>query len=303
MDRPRPAYSAASDIDFTYATASQQAFRRAFIRLIENMSGQRHLRSLYETYVRGPEPGDFFDTAIEKLNLDVVFDAGKLMRIPRGEPLIFIANHPFGVADGIVLTWLARKARPEVKVMANHVLCQAPEARKHLLPVDFSGTKDALLTNLETRRQALAALRKGGAIGLFPGGGVAASEKPWGGPAVDPHWHAFLAQLVRKSGAAVVPIYFDGQNSRLFQIASHTSYTLRLALFFRETHRLMGRAIRVEIGDMIKPQTLAAIGDKEQLLLSLRRATYSLAPPSKRNRKSRNALWEREFVYPAKMKF
>ncbi|MEL6947600.1 MAG: lysophospholipid acyltransferase family protein [Pseudomonadota bacterium] len=291
------------EISFTYSTASQRPGRRNFIKLVEMCSGQKRLKQLYENYVNErSQDQDFFDAAIDRLELKVDFDEERLAAVPRTGPVLFIANHPYGVADGIVLTWLAKKARPDVKVMANHVLCQAPEAGSNLMPVDFSGTREALRTNIATRKEALATLNQGGAVGIFPGGGVAASEKPWKGPAVDPTWHTFLAKLVQQGKATVVPIYFDGQNSRLFQLASHTSYTLRLALFFRETHRLIGSQLRIAIGDPIGPDDLADLSQKDALVRHLRKKTYELAQSLPKRRRRQHPPHDREFVYPSRLK-
>jgi putative hemolysin len=88
------------------------------------------------------------------LRLNVRYDASRLEAVPRNAPVLFIANHPYGVLDGLVLAWLASKALPDVKVLANHVLCQAAETRDHLLPVDFTRTEAALRTNVDSRMQA-----------------------------------------------------------------------------------------------------------------------------------------------------
>lgn len=286
-------------IDFTYATATQSRFRRSTVRAVERLTGQRRLRRLYLDYVGSQEPGDFFDMAVDRLKLDVAFDDVALERVPTSGPVIFVSNHPYGVIDGVVLTWLARKVRPDVRVMANSVLCQAPQAADNLLPVDFAKTREALDTNVATRKKALGLLKSGGAVGLFPGGGVAASEKPFFGPAVDPRWHSFLAKLVLQSQACVVPVYFSGQNSRLFQIASHLNYTMRLALFFRETSRMIGSTLPVEIGQPISNAALRNLGDKDDIVRFLRNRTYALAPRGKR---ANDDLWEREFTYPARLK-
>ena len=121
------------------------------------------------------------------------------------------------------------------KVLANDVLCQAPEAAGNLLPVAFAPTREARETNVNSRLAAQSWLRDGHAVGIFPGGGVATSEKPLKGQAVDLPWAPFTAKLLRNSKATVIPIFFTGQNSRLFQLASHLSLTLRLSLVFRET--------------------------------------------------------------------
>jgi putative hemolysin len=292
-----------NSIEFTYSTPSHTLPQRGLIRTIEAIGGQRQLRGLYEQFLGvDAEQRDFFQAAVELLKLDINADVDPLSRVPQDRPVLFIANHPYGVLDGIVLTWLARKARPDVKVMANHVLCQAPDAKGALLPVDFSGTREALETNMTTRKQAMQTLMSNGAIGIFPAGGVAVSEKPHKGPAVDTSWHPFAAKLIRKTGATVVPVYFGGQNSRLFQIASHFSATLRLALFFFETARRIGSELEFVVGEPITPEELSSIEGKYELMRTLRMRTYNLANNLK-TPKTGHPQYDREFSFPARMKF
>jgi hypothetical protein len=66
--------------------------------------------------------------------------------------------------------------------------------------------------------------------------------------AVDPAWKLFTAKAIRRAGATVVPVFFEGQNSRLFQLASHVSLTLRLGLLFNELRNKIGSAVAVRIG-------------------------------------------------------
>jgi putative hemolysin len=80
------------------------------------------------------------------------------------------------------------------------------------------------------------------------------------------------------SKATVVPIFFEGQNSRLFQLASHMSMTLRYSLLFRETVRRMGSRLVVRIGDPIPYEDWCDIKEREPLVAEFRRRTLSLAP-------------------------
>jgi len=290
------------NISFTYSTGVASNFQRGIIRAIEAIGGQRQLKKLYEQFIGGEHSEqDFFDTAVQLLELNVSFNEAQLANIPQDAPVVFIANHPYGVLDGIVLTWLARKVRPDVKVMANHVLCQAPDASGSLLPVDFSGTEEAKLTNVQTRRQAINTLKHGGAIGIFPAGGVAVSEKPLKGPAVDTPWHPFATKLIKMSGATVIPVYFGGQNSRLFQLVSHYSYTLRLSLFFFETARRIGSNFELAIGDPIAPETIQQHANRSELTNILRRRTYELATKLPMP-KAGYPQADREFNFPKRLK-
>lgn len=272
--------SAAKPVRFSYSTADQPKLQRAVIRTIEMFGGRGKLRRLYSEHARSVLAGaDFFDSAIRLLRLNVDYDEADLQRVPATGPVLFIANHPFGVLDGITLTWLATRVRPDTKVLANDVLCQVPEARRNLLPVAFAPTREARETNVASRAEAQSWLAAGHAVGIFPGGGVSTSEQPHRGQAVDLPWAPFTAKLLSKSRATVVPVFFTGQNSRLFQVASHLSLTLRLSLVFHETARRIGSKVKVRIGRPIPFEEFEHLEDRRALVSELRRRTYMLARP------------------------
>ncbi|CAN5150093.1 hypothetical protein BH10PSE7_BH10PSE7_40500 [soil metagenome] len=267
-------------IRFTYSTADQPLLTRTVIRAIERMGGQRKLKKIYDDHRASVDAGEnFFAAAVKLLKLDIQFDADALARCPREGPVLFIANHPYGVLDGIALTWLAMKVRPDIKVLANSVLCQVPEARTNLLPVDFAETRAARETNVRSRKAAQAWLHEGHAVGIFPGGGVSTSEKPLKGPAIDLPWAPFTAKLARLSQATIIPIFFVGQNSRLFQLASHLSLTLRLSLVFRETARRIGSRLTIRVGKPVPFKTIAHLEEREALVREMRRMTFAAAHP------------------------
>lgn len=252
--------------------------QRAVIQTIEKIGGQRKLKKLYMQHQDNITNGvGFFDSAIRTLRLNIDYDEAALAQTPATGPVLFISNHPYGVLDGITLTWLATQVRPDTKVLANDVLCQAPEAAVNLLPVAFAPTREARETNVNSRHQALQWLKEGHAVGIFPGGGVSTSEKPHKGQAVDLAWAPFTAKLLRMSKATVVPVFFTGQNSRLFQLASHLSLTLRLSLVFRETTRRIGTDVKVRVGAPIPFSEIAHIEDRSDLVMELRKRTYALA--------------------------
>ena len=160
--------------------------------------------------------------------------------------MVVVANHPYGVLDGIVISWLVSKVRSDFVVLTNAVLMRAPEVQGFILPIDFSETEEAQRTNLASRAAARAQLEKGGVVVVFPAGAVStAPDKLGRKPAVDGRWQPFVSQLIQRSKAAVVPIWFGGQNSRLFQIASHVSPTLRISLIFHEVRSRIGTSLPV----------------------------------------------------------
>ncbi len=268
--------------DLSYASYFDDPVKRTFIRTVERLSGQPKIKQLYDHY-RAHLANDvpFFEAAMRLLDLKVAFSAGRLAEIPKTGPLVIVANHPFGVLDGLVICWLISLRRNDFKVLTNSALDGVPEARPFLLPVDFSGTKEATEANIAMRRAALAHIKSGGCIIVFPGGGVATTPRPFDAVAVDDEWKPFTAKLITHSGASVTPIYFEGQNSRLFQLASHFSLELRLALVFREVKRRMGTGLAVEIGETLSAEDLKDAGKRHGLMEFLREKTYGMAGPER----------------------
>jgi putative hemolysin len=254
--------------------------QRGLVLAIERMTGRPRLEKLYRDYVeRGAEREDFFTGAVRRLALNVRYDPAKLARLPESGPVVVVANHPYGVLDGIVLGWLVGQVRKDFLILVHSLLTRAPEARPYLLPVDFSGTPEAQETNLQSRERARQHLANGGALLVFPAGAVSTSPDALGrSPAVDAPWHPFVAQLVLRQKAPVLPVHFAGQNSRLFQMASHVSLTLRLSLLFKEVHDRIGTDVDVAIGDLAPFDELRAMSGRRGLLAHLRRLTYALGP-------------------------
>ena len=234
---------------FSYASADDPVLRRVAIKTIERLTGQPRLQRMYLDNQRSRRAGEtFWDAAVRQLELRVEYDQARLCALPAVGPVVIVANHPFGVLDGIVISHLVAKARTDFKVLTNSVLCRARELRPYLLPIDFARTPAALATNLRSRAGALSWLCGGGALVVFPSGAVATSERLFGRRAVDPEWKLFTAKAITRAGATVVPMFFEGQNSRLFQLASHISLTLRLSLLLSEVHNKIGSLVAVRIG-------------------------------------------------------
>ena len=266
------------DLLFSYADPSTPRVKRKLIHLIERVSGQPKLKSLYLENQRNPRPSEsFWAAAIRHLALDVRYDQSALAGIPRSGPLVVVANHPYGVLDGLTISWLMEKARKDFIVLTNAVLLRVPETQGYQLPVDFAGTPEAITTNLKTRAAARAHLDKGGAVVVFPAGGVSTAPDRLGRkPATDAPWQLFTAQLIQRSKATVVPLFFGGQNSRLFQIASHISLTLRLSLIFNEVRKRIGTMLPVAVGAPIPYGEIAHLKDRQAMVDELRARTDGL---------------------------
>ncbi|MFP4125361.1 MAG: lysophospholipid acyltransferase family protein [Alphaproteobacteria bacterium] len=265
--------------DFTYADPRDSRIRRLAIRGIERVTGKPRLARLYRQHLAAHDP-DFWGSAVRRLGVELDYDAAKLERLPAEGSVVVVANHPYGVLDGLMIGHLVGRRRRDFRIVAHGLLTRSAEAAPFLFPIDFAETETARATNLRSRKAALDWLKGGGVLIVFPGGTVSTAPTAFG-PAVDPPWKPFTAKLVHAAQAPVLPVCFVGQNSRLFQLASHVSLTLRMSLLFYEVTNKIGSRQRIEIGDLIPYAELAPLKDRAALITELRRRVYALHPTPK----------------------
>lgn len=266
--------------EISYASSARTKGGRALIRAVENTTGRLSLIRRADGYDKEVDSGqDFWRVMAQRYGLSLDVCRGSLEDIPTKGPLVLVANHPYGILDGLIMGHiLAGVRRGDFRIIAHRVFSAAPELENLILPISFDDTKSAVETNVRTRKAALDYLGQGGAIGIFPGGTVATAPRPFGRP-MDPQWRSFTARMIVKSGATVVPIYFDGQNSRLFQVASHLHTTLRMALLIKEFKKRVDAPVRVAVGKPISPELITANADDPRKMMDFLRAqTYALSP-------------------------
>lgn len=265
--------------DISYAHSAESKSGRVLIRLMENSTGRIKLIRRANGYERDVAAGrSFWSVMAERYGLTLNVIRGSLAAIPRDRPLILIANHPYGILDGLMMGHILSETRGDFRILAHQVFRKAEDLNRVILPINFDGTKEGAAQNIETRKEALSYLGRGGAIGIFPGGTVSTSATPFSKP-MDPGWRSFTARMVAKSDAVVVPVFFDGHTSRLFQIASHLHVTLRMGLLIKEFKKRVDTPVNIVIGDPIDRDVLNPLArDSKAMMDFLRKATYDLSP-------------------------
>ncbi|MFP4281241.1 MAG: lysophospholipid acyltransferase family protein [Opitutales bacterium] len=220
-------------------------------------------------------PGRFFDQGLGVLGVTYEVSDEDRGRIPREGPLVTVSNHPYGGVDGLVLGSLLDHRRGDVKLLVNYLLGHIEPFRPHIIEVDPFAGEGAKRRNFGAMRESLRWLREGHSLGLFPSGTV--SHYHWRQRQItDPAWAANLAGLIRRSGATVVPVYFEGGNSRLFQLLGLLHPRLRTVLLAGEMMRGKERCIRLRVGSPISPSRLQRFASDEAMMGFLRLKTYIL---------------------------
>ncbi|MFQ6547215.1 lysophospholipid acyltransferase family protein [Aestuariibius sp. 2305UL40-4] len=263
----------------TYSNTFDNPLTAATIRAMEWMTGKITILRLIREFERkgAPQGQAFWKAALDTMGIALTTPREQLDRIPKDGPVVIVANHPHGLVDGMVLAELIGRVRTDYKVLTRALLTGIDEvAASYLIPVPFPHEEDAQRKMMEMRATAMAELKEGGVIALFPSGVVASSETMMG-PAIEAEWNVFTAKMIRRSGAAVVPIYFPGSNSRWYQIANRLSATLRQGLLLHEIVHALNKNQAPVVGDPIPREEIARReGDPRAFMSWLRDHTLSL---------------------------
>ena len=267
-------------IAFTFATSEVNILSQQFIKLIELLTGKLKLKKLYDEYVfEDNPPEDFWNDAVRKLKfkLQTNFQDGSF--IPKKGRLIIVANHVFGVADGVSLCSVVSKIRQDYKIITHKVLRQADAVKDKIIPIDFSPNRKAMLANIDARKEAEKVLQKEGVIIIFPSGQIATKENlNFNTKAHDGDWKQFVSKLIIKTKSPVLPSYFEGQNSTLYHLANKMGQTFRYSLLMYELTRKIGDTIHLHFGEVIPFSEFEQIGNLIEITHFLRNKTYSLDP-------------------------
>src|SRR5436305_4349582 len=134
-------------------------------------------------------------------------------QLPHSGATIVIANHPFGILDGAILSTLLVSVRSDVKILANSIL-KIPELALSLIPTDTRGGALSIAANVRGVREAHRHLSDGGLLLVFPAGEVAhlqarrrtIDDSPW----------SLLAARITASRSrhshptSIVPVHING---------------------------------------------------------------------------------------------
>ena len=272
-------------IAFTFASAEVNFLSQQFIKIIELLTGKIKLKKLYDQYLLEHNPPEnFWNDAVRKLqfNLKTNYKDGSF--IPKSGRLIVVANHAFGVADGVSLCAVVSNIRQDYKIITHKVLRQADAVKEKIIPIDFSHNRSAALANINARKEAENVLKNEGVIVIFPSGQIATKQNlKLQTKADDGDWKQFVSKLIIKTQSPVLPSYFEGQNSQLYQIANKIGQTFRYSLLMYELTRKIGDTINLHFGKVIPFSDLEKIGNLIEITKHIRNKTYSLEPKTVHN--------------------
>jgi len=232
------------------------------------------VRDLYRR-VQGSPQGFRLENLLEEMRIELRVHSSDLARVPATGPAVVVANHPYGVLDGALLTVLLTRIRPDVKVLTNLFLADIPELQGNCIFVDPFHTDRSVGANRKAMREALAWLDRGGMLAIFPAGEVSHWQMP-AGQVADPEWNDTAVRLIRRTGATALPVYFCGHNGVGFQLLGMIHPKLRTAFLLQEFLNQEGKDVEVRVGSSVPADMIQGLADDHKAMEYLRWRTYLL---------------------------
>lgn len=218
---------------------------------------------------------DFASAVLEDVGLG--YSLSLPLILPDG-PFITVSNHPCGHLDGVLLIDIFGHIRPDYKVMVNGILSRIDPLKGNFIPVTPVGNERGVPTSVSIKgvKEALAHLRTGGALGLFPAGAVS-DLSIRDGCVRDRQWQESVIKLIIRAGVPVVPVRFFDGNSALYYVLGCIDWRIRLLRLPAEVFNKKGKTMRVGIGPAVTPEQIAGFGNDTMALADyLRSCVYDM---------------------------
>ncbi|MCM1033431.1 MAG: 1-acyl-sn-glycerol-3-phosphate acyltransferase [Odoribacter sp.] len=248
-------------------------------KLVEKALHWLRVDKVNDVHDRGfDNPGPpFVKFLLEDFNIKLRIDNEQVLdNLPQGA-FITVSNHPFGALDGITLIHMVASRRPEYKVMVNMILNHITAMRPNFIAVDqtASDDPDKKAVSIQGIKKAIMQVRRGHPIGFFPAGAM--SKVNIKGQLVDRPWQPSIIRLIEQLKVPVIPIYFHGSNSFLFNFLGVVCWQLRTLRLPSEVWRKCNSTLHISVGDPISvEEQLKHQGSTEEFSQWLKDQTYAL---------------------------
>ncbi|MCC5946400.1 MAG: lysophospholipid acyltransferase family protein [Bernardetiaceae bacterium] len=261
--------------DFVEATNLRKFQIEKVAGLLMELTKINKINKLYDK-ISEHQGIDFVNAFLDSQQIRAVIDEQELHHIPKTGAFVTVSNHPYGTIDGLLLIKTIVAIRPEFKVMANFLLKRIDPIGDYFVAVNPFESHQHVSSSFTGIKTTLSLLRGGTPIGIFPAGEVS-SYQPNIGRIADREWHSSAIRLILRAGVPIIPIYFEGSNSKIFHLVGRIHPLLRTASLPRELFNKKKAEIRIRIGKPITIKEQQAFGtDFETFGRYLRAKTYSL---------------------------
>ena len=218
------------------------------MEILKKITKYSYIQNLYSENYNNFNNKNFWDETLKILNIK--YNAQGIQNIPSMGPTILVANHPFGILDGLILSSIVSNIRKDYKILINNELTKIDHIKEYLYPLKFSTNKKDVVFNINSKNNSINHIMNGGCLITFPSGEVATSKFIFDDPK-ERSWKPLIGSIIKKSNPTIIPVKFFGKNSKFFQFTGFINNNLRRALFIRELLNKKNETFKVIINKPI----------------------------------------------------
>ena len=217
---------------------------------------------------------EFADHLLENMNITIDVAPEQLENIPKEGGFVLVSNHPFGGIEGVMLLSAIAKVRPDFKVMANFILSHIPNLKECFFAVNPFEKNPEWKSSVGGIKGAIQHIAAGNGLGVFPAGEVSryhGHDYP-----EDLPWSTSIARIIKNAGVPVIPVFWEGRNSKLFYAVDKIHSMLGTARLTKELINKHDTCFNLQIGKPILPSEVAQYENPKELAAYLRSRSYAL---------------------------
>ena len=217
---------------------------------------------------------EFADHLLENMNITIDVSADQLENIPKEGGFVVVSNHPFGGIEGVMLLSAIAKVRPDFKIMANFILSHIPNLKECFFAVNPFENNPEWKSSVSGIKGAIQHIAAGNGLGVFPAGEVSryhGHDFP-----EDLPWSTSIARIIKNAGVPVIPVFWEGQNSKLFYALDKIHPMLGTPRWTRQLANKHDTCFNLQIGKPIMPAEVALYENPKELAAYLRCRSYAL---------------------------
>ena len=217
---------------------------------------------------------EFADHLLENMNISIEVAPEQLENIPKEGGFIMVCNHPFGAIEGVMLLSAIAKVRPDFKVMANFILSHIPNLKECFFAVNPFEKNPEWKSSVGGIKGSIQHVAGGNGLGVFPAGEVSryhGHDYP-----EDLPWSTSIARIIKNAGVPVIPVFWQGRNSRWFYAIDKIHPMLGTARLTKELINKQGQCFKLQIGKPILSAEIQAYENPKDLAAYLRSRSYAL---------------------------
>ena len=235
--------------------------QRVSENLFQRIMGKHRAQKIYASW-EDSDIQSFLTTYKAHSHVKHKISTQQFDKIPTEKSLLVLANHPTGIADGLLILDTLLRKRPDVKLIIDVDTYNVASLNDYTIGVHHENQDVSVAKNAVALKKALQWLQDGHCLVLFSHSEVMLNKRMYKSDK-DSFWHPTARKIIQKHNGFILPWAIRGKNSPLFYQLSRIHPKLKQTLIPRESLKRRFRPIESVLGKPFKASDEHSLLDLE----------------------------------------